>query len=417
MDRNANRVGITGLGVVAPNGTGITEFWRTLLAGKSGIGRITHFDASELKAQIAGEVNDFEPLDYVPERLKPKRMARQAQFAIAATKMALEDACLDLKAHSSAFPIDLVMGSSIAALDLIRNAALLMEKRGMAKATPTIVSSATAQSSAAAVAEFLGVPASVKTVSTTCASGLDAIGLGMTLIQQGKAEIVIAGGTDCPISPMPFASMAAGGFCATRNDEPEKASRPFDKDRETGVISEGCGVVILENIRYALGRGRTPYAELSGYATEMDSEADRPGSGYKATMSKALANAGRRTTDVDWLQAWAPGTPLLDRVETEVIKDVFGAYAYEMPVSSIKGVIGNPFGATGAIMTIATALAFRDGVIPHTVNCDEPSPECDLDYVQGQPRKALLGCALINAHGVGGGNSSLVITKFERNLG
>lgn len=414
MGGSPNRVAVTGLGVVAPGGIGLPAFWDSLISRRSGIRKITHFDASELKSQIAGEVAGFHAEEFIPAELKPRRMARQTQFALSATRMALDDAGLDLEEFPEAYPVRIAVGSSIAALEMVANSAMTIAKRGMGRVSPAIISVGTIQSTGAHLAAMLGVPTEVKSVSTTCASGVDAIGLGMGLIRSGKADVVIAGGTDCPITPVPFASMAAAGLCATRNDEPGAAARPFDSDRETGVVSEGCGMVILENLDFARSRGARPYGELTGFGTHTDTKPSRAGSGLAMTMREALANAGKSPCDVDSISAWAPGHPEMDVVETEVIKEVLGDWAYRIGVVSIKGIIGNPFGATGVIMLVAAMLSLRENRLPPTTNCDNRDPQCDLDYVMEGPRDVPLHCILLNAHGVGGGNSSLVIERIPQ---
>ncbi len=413
MGGRPNRVALTGLGIIAPGGIGVPAFWDSLVEGKSGIRRVTHFDASDLKSQIAGEVDGFDPEEYIPAAMKPRRLARQTQFALAAAKMALEDARLDLKKATDAHPVRIAIGSSIAALEMVANSALTIAKRGMGRVSPAIVSVGTVQSTGAYLSAFLDVPTEVSTVSTTCASGVDAVGLGMELIRNGKAEVVIAGGTDCPITPVPFASMASAGLCATRNDDPGAAARPFDVDRETGVIAEGCGVVILENLDHARARGVEPYAELTGFSTHVDEEGGNPLSGLVKSMRGSLANAGQPPEAVDSVSAWAPGHPVMDVAETEAIKEVLGEWAYRVGVVSIKGIIGNPFGATGAIMLVAAALSLRENMLPPTTNCDRPDPQCDLDYVAEGARRVPLNTILLNAHGVGGGNSSLVIERVR----
>ncbi len=411
MGNRLNRVGVTGMGVLAPGGNSLDRFWDSLVGGHSGVRQITLFDASELRSRIAGEVCGFKPEDYIPDRLKPRRLARQTQFAVAATRMALEDARLDLHSHPEVHPVGVVIGSAIASMDVVFQASQAMVTRGLSKASPLFVGAVTTQSTGTSISDLLGVPTEVRTVSTACASGLDAIGLAYSLIQHDKADVVITGGTDCPIMPMPFANMVSAGLCATRNDEPAKAGRPFDADRETGVVSEGCGLVVLENLDFARSRGCEPYLEISGFSTEMDDVPDCPGSGYRATMSKALANAAMRPEDVDWVSAWAPGHPMLDKVEVDMIKKVFGNHAFAIPVTSIKGTIGNPLSATGPIMLIAVALSFRENLVPHTLNWERTDPDCDLDHVRDRPRASDLDCALLNAHGVGGGNSSLIVTR------
>ena len=231
------------------------------------------------------------------------------------------------------------------------------------------------------------------------------------MIRSGRADVAIAGGADAPITRTGFTSFAAAGLVSTRDLDPSRASRPFDLDRDSGVISEGSGVVILENLTHALSRGVDPYLEITGYGMNADAHADLPGCGLDETMRMALANAGRRPEDVDYVCAHGPGHPVLDRIETEMIKKTLGKRAYDIPVSSIKGVTGNPLAAAGPMQLVTCALAFQNGIVPPTANCEKSDPDCDLDYVTGKPRKAHLECAMINSHGLGGRNCSLVVQR------
>ncbi len=407
------RVCVTGLGVVAPNGVGRESFWDSLYRGISGISRISLFDASQLHAQIAGEVKNFDPAKYLAGTKKWKRLARHTQFSLVAANEAISDAGLDLGRDLPSYPIPVVMGVSTSAFDVIYRSMQTMTRFGLARATPFVVTEALPQAPAAAIANHFGINARIMTASSACPAGLDAIAQAVELIRSEKADIAIAGGTDAPISPVPFAILSAAGLASARNDEPGRASRPFDQDRDTGVISEGAGVVILENLEHALARGAQPYMELTGYGVQVDDDPETPGSGLKCTMRAALANAGQAVSAVDYVCAHGPSHPVLDRVETAMIKEVFGRRAYSIPVSSIKGVLGNPLAAAGPIQVIACALAFRNGLVPPTANLETADPECDLDYVPGQARRARLQCAIVNAHGIGGGNSSMVLQKVS----
>ena len=410
-----NRVVITGMGILAPNGIGNEEFWGSLVAGRSGIGPITLFDASDLKSRIAGEVKDFDPNNYIEQELKPKRMARHTQFAYAATKMALEDAGLEISEADLPSPTPVVVGVSTSAMDIIERSISNFEERGMNGMSPTAVGALTPQAAANAIADRIGARAHAATVSSACPSGLDAIALATDMIRSGAAELAIAGGADAPITKHTFAAFIATGLSSFRNGEPEKASRPFDMERDSGVISEGAGMFVLENLERAQARGAHIYLEITGYATQRDRAPDDPASGLADSMRLALANAGRSENDVDYISAYGPGHPVLDAAEVRYIKEVFGERAYSIPISSIKGVTGNPLAAGGPLQLAACALSFRDQLIAPTTNCDLPDPDCDLDFVPLRPRKAKLDCILMNVRGLGGSASSLVVDRVNGN--
>jgi 3-oxoacyl-[acyl-carrier-protein] synthase II len=410
-----NRVVITGMGILAPNGIGNEEFWESLVAGRSGIGPITLFDASDLKSRIAGEVKDFDPHNYIEAELKPKRMARHTQFAYAATMMALEDAGLEISEADFPSPTPVVVGVSTSALDVIENVFRTSDNRGIDAISPTALGASKPQAAANVIADRIGARANAATVSSACPSGLDAIALAAAMIRSGAAELAIAGGADAPVTKHGMASFIATGLSSFRNGEPEKASRPFDMERDTGVISEGAGMFVLENLERAQARGARIYLEITGYATQRDRAPDDPASGLADSMRLALANAGRSENDVDYISAYGPGHPVLDAAEVRYIKEVFGERAYSIPISSIKGVTGNPLAAGGPLQLAACALSFRDQVIAPTTNCDLPDPECDLDFVPLRARKAKLNCILMNVRGLGGSASSLVVDRVNGN--
>lgn len=408
---NRNRVVITGLGAIAANGIGKDEFWKTLVAGESAISGITHFDASGLKSQIAGEVKGFDPYNYIESSFKVKRRARHTQFAVVATAMALRDAGLNAKKLNLNHPIPVLVGVGSSSFEMIADSAIAIAKKGARHATPVLIAECSPNSVTGAVAEYLAVPTQCMTYSTACAAGLDAIAGGVERIRRGEADMVIAGGTETPISMVPLANFDNAGMASRRNADPEKASRPFDKLRDSGVISEGCGMVVLENLEHALARGARPYLEVIGYGTESDLEPEKPCSGFEFSMKKALANAAILPRDIDYICAWGPSHPLIDRIETEMIKQVFGAYAYSLAMSSIKGVTGNPLAAAGPLMLISCALMFRHDLIPPTANYEVPDPDCDLDCVPNVARPQKVRYALLNAHGVGGANSTMILKR------
>ena len=307
-----NRVVLTGMGILAPNGIGNEEFWESLLAGRSGIGPITLFDASDLKSRIAGEVKDFDPHNYIEAELKPKRMARHTQFAYAATMMALEDAGLEISEADFPSPTPVVVGVSTSALDVIETVFRVSDNRGVDAISPTALGASKPQAAANVIADRIGAQARAATVSSACPSGLDAVALAAAMIRSGAAELAIAGGADAPLTKHGMASFIATGLSSLRNGEPEKASRPFDIDRDTGVISEGAGMFVLEELERAQARGAHIYLEITGYATQRDRAPDDPASGLADSMRLALANAGRSENDIDYISAYGPGHPVLD---------------------------------------------------------------------------------------------------------
>jgi 3-oxoacyl-[acyl-carrier-protein] synthase II len=406
-----NRVVISGMGVLAPNGTGLEAFWNTLLSGKSGVGPITLFDATHFRSRIAGEVKNFDPLDYIEAELKPRRMARHTQLAYAATMMALNDAQLNLQNIELPSPTPVIIGVSTSALDVIERVYDDVRRDQPNKVSPASLSASQPQASANLIADRIGICANATTVSAACPSGLDAIADAANMIARGDAEIAIAGGADAPITPLAMASFTATGMSSFRNDEPATASRPFDLTRDSGVISEGAGVFVLEELDRALARGVKPYLEIKGYAKQRDLTPEHPASGLEMSMKLALANAGRSISDVDYISAYGPGHPILDAIETDIIKRVFGPRAYHVPVSSIKAVTGNPLAAAGPFQVIACALSVRNRTIVPTCNYETADPRCDLDIVPNRPRRANVNCVVVNVRGLGGSASTMVLDR------
>lgn len=408
-----HRVVITGIGVFAPNGTGLEAFWESLLAGRSGVGPITLFDATAFKSRIAGEVKGFVPGDHIEPELRPNRMARHTQLAYAATMMALDDAGLDRTNLELPSPTPVVIGVSTSALDVIERVFHQVTEEGPDRVNPSSLGASKPQAVANVIADRLGRSANAATVSSACPSGLDAIAIGAGMIRSGEAEIAIVGGADAPITPLAMASFIASGLSSSRNDSPERASRPFDLERDSGVISEGAGIFVLEDLERAEARGARIYAEILGYGTQRDLDPEHPASGLEHSMRLALANAGTSEADIDYISAYGPGHPLLDAVEVGIIKQVFGKRAYQMPVNSIKGVTGNPLAAGGPFQVAAAALSIRHQMIPPTANYENPDPRCDLDFVPLRPRKARIDTALINVRGLGGSASTMVLSRVS----
>ncbi len=411
MYKRRTRVVITGMGVLAPNGTGLDAFWQSILDGRSGIGPITHFDASNFKSRIAGEVKNFEPLDYIEPYLKPRRMARHTQLAYAAAMMALKDAGLDLENLDSSSPMPVIIGVSTSSLDVIERVFHEVTERDPNRVKPSDLSASKPQAAANLIADRIGAFCNAATVSSACPSGLDAIAAAATMIKAGEAEIAIAGGSDAPITPLAMASFTASGLSSTRNEAPATASRPFDRTRDSGVISEGAGVLILEDFERAQARGARMYLEISGYGARRDVNPEQPASGLEYSMELALANSGCSAEDIDYISAYGPGHPLLDAAEIAIIKRVFGRRARLVPVSSIKGVTGNPLAAGGPLQIAACALSVRDQLVAPTANHEIDDPDCDLDVVPNHPRKARIDRVMVNVRGLGGSASSMVLGR------
>jgi 3-oxoacyl-[acyl-carrier-protein] synthase II len=403
-----NRVVITGIGVLAANGIGKDAFWKSLLAGESGIGPVTLFDASEIPNAVVGEVVNFNPEDFVGKAYKPKRMARSTQLALAATQLALADADLQESAKKSIIPIS--MGVSTSATEVIESQVLRINEKGVRYASPLTAITSLPQACAGSIATVLELKTQAITVSTGCPAGLDAIAHACDYIRSGKSDVALAGGTDAPITKLTLATFNAANMIPTSHRHPEKASRPFDQQRDGGVIAEGACILVLESLEHALDRGGKLYLEITGYGCAGDLPSELPGSGLRSSMEQAINNSGLTPDQIDYISAHGPSDVHLDQVETDMIKSLFGQHSYNIPVSSIKGCTGNPLAAAGPMQATVCALAFQKGVIPPTANYEVPDPFCDLDYVPVQ-RNADINTAIINNHGFGGSNSSLVVRR------
>ncbi len=403
------------MGVLAPNGTGLKAFWKSLVAGESGIGPITLFDPIGHRSRIAGEVKGFDPLNYMPADWKPKRMARHTQLAYAATQMALRDAGLDLTDREAGSIIPVCIGVSTTAMEKLEYGFNQLRVHGPRQITGFGLSNTQPQAAAQLIAEKLGVETHATTVSSACPSGADAIAMAAAQIRSGETDMAIAGGADAPITPLSFAAFASAGLSSCANSNPKRASRPYDRGSDSGVISEGAGIVILENLERATARGARRYLEITGYSAQTDHDPENPFSGLETTMRLSLANACRDVSEVEYICSYGPGHPLLDAAEVRIIRRVFGSIADRVPVSSIKGVTGNPLSAGGPLQVITCALALQNNLIPPTANHDFPGEDCDLDFVPQRARKARLNCILINVRGLGGGNTSMVVERVVAN--
>jgi 3-oxoacyl-[acyl-carrier-protein] synthase II len=396
------RVVITGLGVLAANGTGQKAYWSSLVENRSGIGPITLFDARDLPSRIAGEVKDFDPHHYLDPQTKPRRMGRFTQLGLVAAKMAMEDAGLAPHSLDNIPNLLVVMGVSTSSMDLIGKRAL-----------PYTAVSAVPHALTSAIGYLFHKAPALVTLSDGCASSLDAVAHAMRQIQQGQHEIAIAGGSEGAITRYVCESMLACRKCSMRNDEPHKASRPFDLYRDYGVMAEGAGIVVLESADHARARGAAIYGEILSYTTCGDPAGSREGGGMADAMRQALANAGLQPGEIDHVNAHGPSDIDMDITETDMIKAALGAAAYRVPVTSIKGATGCPMGAGGVLQLIATALMIRNGMIPPTTNYEMPDPRCDLDYVPLHPRRTLIRKALINTHGFGRGNGTMIVGRVS----
>jgi len=404
---------ITGIGAIAPSGIGKEAFWKALSEGKSGIRKITSFDASSFPTRIAGEVQGFDPSEYMSPR-DIRRTARATQFAIATAKIAVSDSQLQIEKENG---VGVVMGVSVSAIDVIEAQHAVFMERGMSRVSPFGVTAIVPGAAATSISIVLGCRGMVLTISNNCVSGLDALGYAYDRISHGRDDVIIAGGADAQITPFGLALLCAPQIMSERNDDPEGASRPFDRTRDGGVLSEGAGILVVEEMEHALNRGTHIYAEILGYASRGDStgtyDVEMPGSGIERSMRLALEDAGIKPEKVGYICAHAPSDEF-DRIETIAIKRVFGEIAYKIPVSSIKSMIGNPLAAAGSLQVIASVMILERNIIPPTINHENPDLGCDLDYV---PKKARvcegINVALINSHGFGGVNASLIIRRGE----
>jgi len=409
-----HRVVVTGLGTVNPLGIGVEETWKNIKAGKSGIGRITKFDPSSLPSQIAGEVKGFDPKEFMPAKLV-SRVDTFIQYAIASARMALEDAGLPLSDLGD--EVGCIIGVGMGGVGQIEHYTRVMDDRGYRRVTPFFIPMIIPNMASGQIAILFGAKGPNTAVCTACAAGNHAIGESFRLIREGRVKAMICGGAESLITPLCVAGFSVMKALSTRNDEPEKASRPFDRDRDGFVIAEGCGILILEELEHAKKRGAKIYAEVIGYGFNADAyhmTAPCPdGDGAARCMELALKDAGVKPEEVDYINAHGTSTPLNDAAETKAIKKVFGEHAYKLKVSSTKSMTGHLLGGAGGLEGVITALSVYEGVIPPTINLENPDPECDLDYVPNGPLKADIKIALSNAFGFGGTNACIVFKKWE----
>ncbi|HKY52612.1 MAG TPA: beta-ketoacyl-ACP synthase II [Candidatus Limnocylindria bacterium] len=405
----ARRVVVTGMGAVTPLGHDVPTLWSALTAGRSGIRRIAGFDASGIETQIAGEVQDFDPTKFF-DRKEVRRADRFAQLAVAAATEAVADAKLESAPDRDRIGVSIATAGG--GLQSVVDTANTMQERGPSRVSPFFVTMYIANAASGLVSLRWGFRGPSLTHVSACASSSHSVGEAAEAIRRGQVDVMVAGGAEAVIVPIAIAAFSNMRALSRRNDEPERASRPFDRDRDGFVLSEGAAVLVLEDADHAARRGAKSYGELIGYGASDDAyhmaDPAPGGVGGALSMRAALANAGIAPEDVGYINAHGTSTPANDRAETQAIKEVFGEHAYKLMVSSTKSMTGHLFGAAGALEAIVCVLALRDGCIPPTINYETPDPELDLDYVPNRSRAAKVGIALSNSMGLGGTNGSLV---------
>ncbi|SFX05462.1 3-oxoacyl-[acyl-carrier-protein] synthase II [Thermoactinomyces sp. DSM 45891] len=409
------RVVVTGLGALTPIGNEVVTFWNNLIAGKSGLGYITRFDATDYSTKIAAEVKDFDPLQYIDKK-EVRRTDLFVQYAIAAAKMALKDADIQID-DQNAERIGVYIGSGIGGLPTLESQHSVLIEKGPKRVSPFFIPMMIGNMASGLVSIHTGAKGPNSSSVTACASGTNSIGEAFRLIQHGDADVMVCGGTESTITPMAFAGFSSMGALSRNNDDPQRASRPFDKERDGFVMGEGSGVIILESLERAEARGARIYAEMIGYGMSADAfhlTSPAPdGNGAARSMLSAVSNAGLELTEVDYINAHGTSTPLNDLYETIAIKRAFGDHAYQLSVSSIKSMIGHLLGAAGGIEAITSVLALYHQILPPTTNLEHPDPECDLDYVPNEMRKASIRTAISNSFGFGGHNATIAFKVYE----
>jgi 3-oxoacyl-[acyl-carrier-protein] synthase II len=403
------------MGCISPVGNTVKETWDALLAGRSGAGMITLFDASKHKTRIAAEVKGFDAVTAFGVR-EARKMDRFTQFATVATLEALEQS--GLKIHdANRDRVGIVIGTGIGGIGTIMEQAEVMRERGTDRVSPFLIPMMISDSAAGMLAIRVGARGPNMAIATACASGNNAIGDAMETIRRGSADVMIAGGSEGALVPLAMAGMNVMGALSTRNDDPLTASRPFDKNRDGFLMGEGAGILIIEELEFAKARGANILCELTGYGTTDDahhiSAPAENGAGAAMSMKLALENANLTVNDIEYINAHGTSTPLNDKSETAAIKTVFGEQAYKIPVSSTKSMTGHLLGASGAVEAVFSIMAIREGIVPPTINYETPDPVCDLDYVPNQPRKISVKHVMSNSFGFGGHNATLVISRFE----
>lgn len=408
------RVVITGMGLVTPIGIGKQQFWDSLSRGVSGISRVTSFDVANYPCQIAGEVPDFDPTDYIDKR-EARKMDRFTQFGVAAALMAWEDAGLTSTGVDKE-NAGVLVGSGIGGIKTIEEQLRVLWEKGPRRVSPFFVPMLIANMASGYISIVLGLKGPNSTTVTACAASTHAVGDAYRIIERGDADIMVAGGAEAAISQLAFAGFSSARALSTRNDQPSKASRPFDLKRDGFVMGEGSGVVILESLEHALHRDAHIYGEITGYGMSGDgyhvTAPDPEGGGAVLCMRRALQSAGIEPEAVDYINAHGTSTEYNDRVETMAIKELFGRHAYKLAISSTKSMTGHLLGAAGAVELIAALLCIKHQVVHPTINYEYPDPDCDLDYVPNRSRERTINIALSNSFGFGGTNATLTVARY-----
>ena len=410
-----HRVVLTGVGVISPVGIGKDTFWDALINGRSGIGPITRFDAGAFSTRFAGEVDDFDPSEYLDHK-ETRRMDRFCHFAVAAAGIAFVDAALD-PAGLNAERAGAVIGSGIGGLETMENQHRILQELGPRRLSPFTVPMMIVNMAAGNVSIRYGLKGPNECIVTACASGTHSIGEAFRMIKAGLVDVMIAGGSEAPITGLGVGGFAAAKTLSTRNDEPERASRPFDAERDGFVIGEGCGLVILESLEHAQARQADIYAEIAGFGSSADAyhmtTPDEHGQGAIHAMSQAVAEAGLVPADIDYINAHGTSTAYNDKIESLAIKKVFGDHARDVAISSTKSMTGHLLGAAGGVEAVALALAIQTGVVPPTINYETPDPECDLNYTPNTAVKRVIGAGISNSFGFGGQNAVICLKAYS----
>lgn len=409
------RVVVTGMGAITPVGTGTENFWRALLDGVNGVGPLTFFDTTDYTTRIAGQINDFDPEKYM-ERKEAKRMDRFVQLSVAASRMAIEHSGLVI-GPDNAERIGVLIGSGIGGSGTWEDQHRTLLEKGPRRVSPFFVPMLISDMAAGMVSIIFGAKGPNLAIVTACATGTHAIGEATKIISRGDADVMIAGGAEAAITPMSVAGFCAARAFSTRNDDPEHASRPFDKNRDGFVMGEGAGTLVLESLEHAIARGATIYGEIAGFGMSGDAhhitEPAPSGEGAARSIAAAIADAGLKPADIDYINAHGTSTLYNDKYETAAIKTVFGEDAYKVAISSTKSMTGHLLGAGGAVEAIVCLCSIRDGMVHPTINLETPDPDCDLDYVPNKARKLDVRATMSNSFGFGGHNATLVIKKYE----
>ncbi|MEY9092025.1 beta-ketoacyl-ACP synthase II [Paenibacillus sp. RC84] len=409
-----NRVVITGLGVMSSLGQEVDTFWGNLLAGKSGVSAIESFDVSEYPTRIAASVKDFNPEDYIDKR-EARRMDRFVQFAVAASINALKSSGLNIQEDTDPERVGVYVGSGIGGLSTWEEQHKILLEKGPKRVSPFFIPMMIANMASGQISMITGAKGPNSTAVTACATGTHSIGDSFKLIQRGDADVMICGGAEATISPTGVAGFCALRAMSTRNDEPEKASRPFDTGRDGFVMGEGAGVLVLESLEHAQKRGAHIYAEVIGYGMSGDAHhmTEPDPDGAARCMVKAIKDAGITPEEIDYINAHGTSTPVGDKSETTAIKKALGEQAYKVAVSSTKSMTGHLLGAAGGVEAVICGLTLENGIIPPTINLDDQDPECDLDYVPNVPRKSDVQVAMSNSFGFGGHNATIILKKYQ----